>query len=316
VSGPDLRVVVLTYGTGGAHGPLFESLQAEGVAEDRIVVVHNPSRPGETPTGVPPGCELIVSSYNLGYAAGMNAGMRAVLEHGCELLLLATADARLREGCLAKMLRAAEEEPRYAVLGPSLLFPGSDRPYSFGGLSNSSGLSHHRLQRPPSSPAVSECDWVDGGTLLLRAEALREIGLYEERFWGYYEDDDLGLRARRAGFRVGIVVAAEADQDPGGTKRVGAWSYLMTRNGIEYARRAAGRRGLFAAIAKAAWTTLLELARCGARIVRVREGPPVERWAIAVGAVRGTADFIRGRWGPPPNGLPGSSDMSNLRPPA
>jgi N-acetylglucosaminyl-diphospho-decaprenol L-rhamnosyltransferase len=313
-AGESPRAVVLTYGGGGEHEPLLASLLAEGMPPGRILVVHNPAQPGEPDPALPDGVELLRSSHNLGYAAGMNRGVEHQLRRGCALLLLLTHDARLRPGALARLVEAAEAHPEFGLLGPALVFAGSEEPFSFGGLNRTGGGKAHRTEPPEAEDGVAACDWVDGGTILLRAVVLERVGRFDERFWSYCEEAELCLRARRAGFRVGIVPAAVADQAPGGPGRPGPWSYLMTRNGAAYAWRAAGVGGLALASARAVGEVLLELARVVARGTRLRHGSPAEPWALAVGTARGLLDFYRRRWGPPPR-LPGASDVSNVAPP-
>jgi GT2 family glycosyltransferase len=310
----ELRAVVLSYGGGGEHEPLLASLAAEGMAPERVLVVHNPAAPGEPDPAVPSGCELLRASHNLGYAAGMNLGIESQLERGCELLLLLTHDARLRPGALAALLAAAETHAGFGVLGPALVFAGSERPFSYGGLTCFAGGMAHRTERPAAEGGVAACDWVDGGTILLRTALLRQVGRFDARFWSYCEEAELCLRATRAGYRVGVVVEAIADQAPGGSSRPGAWAYLMTRNGTAYAWRAAGPLGLGRAVAAAAGEVLLELARVAARGLRLRRGSAAEPWALAAGTARGLLDFCRRRWGPPPR-LPGSGDVRNVEPP-
>lgn len=307
-------MVLLAYGAGEEHGPLFRTLTREGVAPEQIVLVHNPSEPGQAPPPVPAGCEVLATGRNLGYAAAMNLGIERQLRREPSLLLVATHDARLRPGALAAMTAAAEADPRYGALGPVLLFGGSEEPFSFGGTTSRGGALGHRTEPPPGGAGVAECDWVDGGTMLMRAEVLSRIGGFDERLWGYCEDADLCLRVKRAGYGVGVVVAARADQAPGGSKRPGAWAYLLTRNGIAYARRFAGRRGLLAATGRALGRALLELARTAARASGLRSGPAAERWAVAAGTLRGLADYFAGRWGPPPPSLPGIGDVKNAEP--
>jgi GT2 family glycosyltransferase len=309
----DLRVVVLTYGSGGEHERLLASLDGEGIALGQILLVHNPSHPGEHPSSAE-GYEVIVASHNLGYAAGMNLGIRRQLGRGCELLLLLTHDARLRPGGLRELLRAAEANPEYGALGPVLLFSGTYDPFSYGGVTGAGGGVGHRKAEPPAESGIAPCEWIDGGTMLLRATALERAGGFDERFWSYCEDADLCLRIARAGCGVGVVVGALAEQAPGGAKRPGPWAYLLTRNGLAYARRFAGARGLLSGTARALRNASLELARALARASGLRPGPAGERWAVAVGTVRGTVDFFRGRWGPPPR-LPGAGDLRNVAAP-
>jgi GT2 family glycosyltransferase len=309
-----LRAVVLSYGSGGKHGPLLASLLAEGLPAERILVVHNPALPGEPDPVLPAGVELLRNSHNLGYAAGMNRGIERQLERGCDLVLLLTHDARLRPGALAALLEAATAHPEFGLLGPALVFAGSERPFSFGGLDRGAGRMAHRRELPEAQDGIATCDWIDGGTMLVRAATLERVGRLDESLWSYYEEAELCLRARRGGFGVGVVLTAVADQAPGGLGRPAAWSYLMTRNGIAYASRADGSGGLLLASARAAFEALLELARVLARGLRLRRGSPTEPWALCVGTARGLLDFHRRRWGPPPT-LPGPGDVSNVAPP-
>jgi N-acetylglucosaminyl-diphospho-decaprenol L-rhamnosyltransferase len=307
-----LGVVVLSYGSSGVYRELLDSLWAEGVAKEDVLVVHNPAQAGEPDPELPAGCELLRTGRNLGYAGGMNRGVERISERGVELVLLLTHDARLRPGALGAMLEAAELAPGHGVLGPALVLADSGEPFSFGGVTRANGTTFHRKEAPGVGvDRIAACDWVDGGTMLVRRGAIERAGRFDERFWGYCEESDFCLRVSRAGFAVGVAVDAVAEQDPGGPKRPGAWAYLLTRNGAEYARRAAGWRGAATVEARAVWSVGLHLARSASRLVRRRPGGPGATWAVAVGTLRGALDFLRGRWGPPPANLPGMGDVGN-----
>ncbi|HUC00293.1 MAG TPA: glycosyltransferase family 2 protein [Solirubrobacterales bacterium] len=306
-----LGVAVLAYGAGGEFRALIESLAAEGVAPSAIVLVHNQAAPGEAPPSAPDGVEVLATGGNPGYAGGMNAGIRRQLERGAEQILVLTHDARLRPGALVALRGVLATQPGYGILGPALVLPGTDVPYSFGGVTDANGANSHRKRLPPGAGEVLDSDWVDGGTMLVRRAVFERVGEFDERFWGYCEEADLCLRARRAGFAVGLVPAARADQDSGMGKRIGAWAYLITRNGIEYAGRAQGARGLAASTLRSLWLVGLNLARAGLRAAHLRGGGTAEPWALAVGTWRGVIDRYRGRWGAPPANLPGIGDVGN-----
>jgi GT2 family glycosyltransferase len=308
-----LGVVVLAYGAGGEYLDVVRSLEEQDVALEHRVLVHNPSAPGEELAATPVGWEVIEATHNLGYAAGMNLGVRRVLTGPSELVLVLTHDASLRSGALPRLLAAAEG-PRTGALGPTLLFAGGSDPFSYGGTMSATGALGHRKQRPPAPDGVIGCDWIDGGTMLLGADALREVGDFDERLWSYCEDADLCLRLSGAGFFVAVVLDAVADQTPGAAKRPGPWAYLRARNGLAVARLRAGRRGVAAGLLNWGGLTMSELARTLARLSRLRPGSPAATWPVAVGTARGIVDFLRGRWGPPPP-LPGGGDMANLIPP-
>jgi hypothetical protein len=112
--------------------------------------------------------------------------------------------------------------------------------------------------------------------------------------------------------RVGVVPGSLAEQAPGGAKRLGPWSYLMTRNGAEYTRRARGLRGLAAALFGSARIVGFNLLRVAARGLRLRSGSPAEPWTLVVGTGGGIVALLLRRWGPPPAWLPGSGDVSNV----
>lgn len=306
----DVRAVVLTHGTGGDYEPLLASLVAEGMAPDCILLVHNPSSPGEPAPSSPHGCEVLSGERNLGYAIAMNRGIQRQLERGCELVLVLTHDARLREGALPALVDAAERNPEYGVLGPALILAGTETPFSHGGMTLSDGSVEHIHERPDVDAEILPCDWIDGGTMLFRAELLERIGGFDEQFWLYAEDAEICLRATRAGARVGVLLAAHADQAPGGAKRPAAWSYLMARNGAAYAYRAKGARALVVTLARTLRETALNVARALARRLGLRDGPAIEPWSLAVGSGRGVLDFLRRRWGPSPP-LPGGGDIKN-----
>lgn len=307
----DVGVVVLTYGTGQEHAPLLDGLLRDGVPPERILDVHNPATAGEPAPQLPSGCQALCAERNRGYAGGMNLGIERQLAGDADLVVVLTHDARLRPGALDALLDAARRLPAYGVLGPALVLDETDEPFSFGGISRRNGTVAHVRTRPEAPDRVFDCDWVDGGTMVLRRELLQRVGGFDERFWGYCEELDLCLRARRAGSRVGVVLDAVAEQQPGGMKRPGAWSYLQARNGIEYARRAAGVRGVLAVLGQAARTVAVSAVRVALRAARVRPGSPAEPWQLLTGSSLGVLDFARRRWGPPPSRLPGLGDLGN-----
>lgn len=309
----DILAVVLSYGPDREWGPLVDSLLQEGVPAGNVLIVHNPSAPGEKPP-VPPGIEVLTASHNLGYAAGMNLGIAHQLRRSGELLLLLTHDARLRGGALRRLVAVADGNAAYGVLGPALLLPETGSTFSLGGMTSATGTMRHVKEALPGLGEVATCDWIDGGAMLIRSDLLRRTGGFDERFWSYCEDAELCLRATRLGWSVGVVPDALLEQSPGGSKRPGSWAYLITRNGAAYVRRARGLFGLGCLLTRSGFGVIRDLLRAGARRLGLRDGDPSEPWALAIGAARGAFDFMRGRWGPPPS-LPGAGDLRNLSPP-
>ncbi len=300
---PDIGIVILAYGAGDLHLPLVAGLLEAGAAPEALVVVHNPASATDRPGGVP-GVPLLRNPGNLGYAGAMNIGIRHQLARGARHVLLLTHDTRPRAGALAALGRAAERSPEFGVLGPVLCFAGSERVFSCGGRTAADGSVGHLLDRPPPG-GVAACDWIDGSALLLRADALDRVGLLDDRFFMYFEETDLCLRMQRGGWSVGVVGDAVAEQEPGRGRRIGAFTYLMTRNGTEYARRVAGPRGVAGAVRR----VLVETPPHLGAVVRHSAAAPESRVVLAAMWL-GLLDFARRRFGPPPARLAGLGDVA------
>lgn len=302
-------IVVLGYGSGGEHVPLLDALLDDGVGATRLTLVHNPAGDNGHPPVSRPGVALLRMPANVGYAAGMNAGLRRRLDEGAELVVLLTHDCRPRPGALARLVAAARAAPDFGILAPVLWSRDTATPWSYGGIRLRSGEFDRRTEPPTGAGAdpIAEADWVDGAALVLRAAALRRTGLFDERFFMYCEEADLCLRARRAGWRVGVVLDAQVEQSCGSPARPGAYHYLTARNGLECARRAGGRR----AAARLAGTQARQALRLVKWLLKEPLDPVARRSAATELTARcaGMADFARGRWGPPPRWLPGLGDV-------
>jgi GT2 family glycosyltransferase len=92
------------------------------------------------------------------------------------------------------------------------------------------------LLRPSTVTAGWESAGYPHGTLLLaRRACLEDIGLFDERYFAYCEEADLGERARRAGWEVGIVRGAVV-RNPGQSTGAAVPQYLMLRNTLHLVR--------------------------------------------------------------------------------
>lgn len=304
-----LRVVVLAHGTESPAAGVVGRLLEEGAAPSQVVVVHNRTGPSDPPLELPfPGVEVIASPRNLGYTGGMNLGIARQLESDAELILVLTHDVRVLPGTLAELAAVAARHPDHGVLGPALFDPVRGDPFSFGARMSPTGGMGHLTEIPPDAQdGIVPCDSIDGAFMLIRAQVFRDVGSFDEKLFVYAEESELCLRARRAGWRVGVVTAARGEQEVGAPRRPGAYAYLMTRNGLNLAQSAAGWRGIVGGLGRG----LIQLAVHGRRLADPRRPADHKRAAHAsiVGTLRGAADYFRGRWGPPPSSLPGLGDV-------
>ncbi len=203
-----LSIVIVNWNTKEHLANCLRSIGGGVTLE--VIVVDNASNDG-SPNMVEtefPQARLIKNELNLGFARAINQGIG--LSRGRYLLLL-NSDTLL-EGCaLEEMVRSMDDHPEAGSMGPRLVLPdGLPQPYSFGcdptlgyllrrglGLLLRKGYLHDW-----GTDEIKEVDWVSGASMMLRREALEDIGLLDENFFLYFEDNDLCLRLRQKGWKV------------------------------------------------------------------------------------------------------------------
>ena len=157
----------------------------------------------------------MANAENLGFTGGNNQGI--VASHGRYVLLL-NPDTEVVDDALSRMVAYMDGHPGIGALGPMLICPDgsvqSSRrrfPRVATAFIESTVLQNwfasHRvlrdyyvLDRPDD--AVSEVDWVDGACILVRREALDEVGLLDNAYFMYSEELDWCRRAKSAGWQV------------------------------------------------------------------------------------------------------------------
>jgi N-acetylglucosaminyl-diphospho-decaprenol L-rhamnosyltransferase len=207
----DAAVVVVTYDA----LPWLERCLESVKGAETVVVDH-----GSTDGTVAlvrqrfPGVRLL-EQRNRGLAAGWNRGLEA---SGGRYALLLNADAWLAPGALERLVAFADEHPRAAVVGPRLLDPDGSLQRSVRGFPTLWRLATEYLflrKLAPRSRALNafyaggfehdraaEAEFVMGACLLVRREAVREVGPLDEEFFLFSEETDWCYRFRRAGWQV------------------------------------------------------------------------------------------------------------------
>jgi len=269
----------------------LETLAAQTYPRLRLLVVDN----GSTDDSVArigaafPQAELVVNGENKGFAAGANIGLRRAMEAGAELMFLVNNDTLIDAHAVERL--AAVMQPGVGIAAPLIYYADDPkRIWSAGGLVRPLLLEKYddkqgRLDRGQWTEPL-ERDFVTGCGLLLSRRLLDRVGLFDERFFMYYEDADLCLRARRAGFRILVVPAAKmwhkVARSSGGSDSANE-RYWMARSSVLFFRKHA-RGGQWAAILP--WRMGSAL-RTGWRLLR--HG----RWAACRAYWRGLRDGWR-----------------------
>lgn len=227
---PLLTVIIVSWNVRDLLMACLRSLQADlaraGLPAD-IWVVDNGSADG-TPEAVArefPAVRLIVRPDNPGFAAANNQALHAALETALpRYFWLLNPDTEIIPGATAALIAAMEAHPRAGVAGAKLLYPDGSLQHSafrFPGLVQ---LAFDLFPLPPrlyetrlngryprhlyDGDAPFYVDHPLGAAMLVRTEAVEQVGLLDEGYRIYCEEIDWCWRMRRAGWRALCVPAA------------------------------------------------------------------------------------------------------------
>jgi len=211
---PRLNVVIVTYQSSAtvekALAPL-RPLCERGLL--RCVVVDNASTDGtlEILRGETDWLELIESQENVGYGRGCNLGWPSSTT---PYVLFLNPDAVLDATALQTLLDFMDAHPRAGIAAPALL-DSSGKPHRAGGLFTPKSVIRGRLglaveQRERFEPGSDpfRTNWLSGAVQMVRTELLRDLDGFDSRFFMYFEETDLGLRALQSGWELWAVPQA------------------------------------------------------------------------------------------------------------
>jgi GT2 family glycosyltransferase len=199
-------VVIPNWNGAGDLPDCLDSLLKQTV-DSKIIVVDNGS--------VDSSLELLKISYpevevlallkNRGFAGGVNVGIKKAIADGAEFVALLNNDAVADKNWIKCLMEAVNDRPKAGIITSKIidsqknLLDSSEEQYTIWGLPFSRGRDE------PVSGKYDKDGWIfgaSGGASLYRAEMLKEIGLFDEDFFAYYEDVDLSFRAQLGGWKV------------------------------------------------------------------------------------------------------------------
>ena len=153
---------------------------------------------------------IIANDHNVGFGTAIN---QAIRDSASPYIAVLNDDATARPEWLAALVKAAEARPKAGMFASQVRLSGSDQLDSAGMLIARDGSSKQRGHGDPPANFATNSDTLfpTGSAALYRRKMLDEIGLFEERFFLYCEDTDLGLRARWAGWEAEYVADAIVD---------------------------------------------------------------------------------------------------------
>lgn len=194
-----IAVIIVHYGDPSVTRASLIKL-APKLAGSQLILINNTRDNLAQLAQIVPRTRLINNKKNLGFARAVNQGITlALAEGGTTHLLLLNNDLHLSYGTLKQLLSGFDRHPKAGIISPILHHSGG---YDWGGRYNRFwGLVRHTnwdsLPKTTLAP-----DHVAGAAMLISRTLVEQIGLFDERFFLYYEDLDFCLRAKDAGYTI------------------------------------------------------------------------------------------------------------------
>jgi GT2 family glycosyltransferase len=191
---------------------------------------------------------IIRAERNRGYGGGANLGLEWARREGAAYAWVLNNDTKVDSGAVRELVESMERETSFGILSPRIDAPvGPEAPfgiwYAGGKVDLARALATHQILPDVSSPAIEPTGFVTGCAMFLRLQALDVTGLFWEPLFLYWEDVDLSLRMRRAGWRLGVVPAARVFHSIHGSVQSKTYRYYSSRNAILVAKRYLHGRG-------------------------------------------------------------------------
>ena len=182
-----------------------------------------------------PNVHLVCLPRNTGFTGGVNTGIRYALEQNADAVALLNNDAVVDKQWLEQLAKFLDANPEAGIVTGKLLrddkkhFDSTGDYYSVWGMPFPRGrnvLDNGQYDQP--EPVFS----ASGGASLYRSSMLDQIGLFDDKFFAYYEDVDISFRARLAGWQVFYEPKAVAYHHVGATSsKLGSFTrYHATKN--------------------------------------------------------------------------------------
>ena len=183
--------------------------------------------------------EILENKRNIGFARAVNKGIRHCEKFGSKFILLLNPDTKMEKGALSEMIKVMEKEndeygdrkpdnlltrKPVAIVQPLItLMKDPERINTSGNRYRGFGLvtlgdfgnkvlsfdSHPNSLNRPNNPI----NFASGACMLIRSSVFEKAGLFDERFFLYYEDTEFSERVRRSGFEIYLAAKARVQHD-------------------------------------------------------------------------------------------------------
>lgn len=235
-------IVVIHFGRDEELKRSLSSLRtANRLGPDVLVVDNNPTDNARAFVQTDyPGVQYHWTGDNLGFSGGCNVGLRRALEQRYGRVLVLNNDVDAEKGSIEAIEAAIDSDPAIGVAGAITFARDTGKPLYAGAYINWwRGKPVIRARHWPYTGDVPyDVDIVSGCVMMFRRETIESVGLFDDRYFLYWEDVDMCFRARKVGYRTVMVPGSRMMHGLSVTTGYGSplVTYYETRNRLLFFR--------------------------------------------------------------------------------
>jgi GT2 family glycosyltransferase len=186
----------------------LESLSMSDYSNNQVIVLDNSSTDGSVGAiqEAFPTVSIVSLDRNLGYAGNNNVGIEIALKRGADWIFILNEDTYQASDCISRLVEAGNSQAKVGILGP-LVYHASEPSIiqSAGGKLDRAWRAWHLGQNEPDQGQFSaphRVDWVSGCAILVRRDVIEQVGSLDARFFYYWEETDLCIRASKGSWKI------------------------------------------------------------------------------------------------------------------
>ncbi|EKD90465.1 MAG: hypothetical protein ACD_31C00005G0091 [uncultured bacterium] len=229
-----VAVVILNYKVKELALSCVKSVKTSTYKNLKIYLVDNNSRDGIDESDLKD-VEFIQTGDNLGYSGGNNVGIKMALKDGAEMVFILNPDTEVEKDTI-EVLFEQMNKLNADIASPKIYFKGTKTIWYAGGIFDEKNVlgSHRGVDQKDEGQFEEsiDTDFATGAAIMVRKEVFDKIGLFDQRYFLYYEDSDFCLSAKKAGFKIMYISKAIVYHSNASSTGLGSslQDYFITRN--------------------------------------------------------------------------------------
>ncbi len=209
---PKIAIIIINWNTYQLTFNCLKSLEACSYKNKKVFFVDNGSIDGSGDKIALEFSEInyIKNEKNEGFTGANNKALKVILKQNFDYVLLLNNDTEVNPNFLSLLVVRMESDINLAATQPLILdLPHKKTIWNAGGSFNTFfGLSKTRskgVTYKPKRKIQTFTDWISGCCILVKIQAVKEVGLLDNHFFAYFEDVDWSIRMKNQGYKLGVV---------------------------------------------------------------------------------------------------------------